>query len=217
MSVKIGLKFIDIWGDSMEDAVCEYEKEEIKTGGIVFYGPSNFTRWSAKYGHRPLSEDLIGASGARCCINRGFGSSCSEHHLYYYDRMVRPLKPKVLVYSFYGNAKAFGYSVEENWELAQRVIAYAKTDFPDIKIYIVGGFRNKSTASAVDIRSVAQFDMLVSAFCKENDCTFIEMQSREQLHGPELFVEDKVHYNQKGYDLYGKVFKEVLADELAKY
>ena len=27
MAVKIGLKYIDIWGDSMEDAVLAYEKE----------------------------------------------------------------------------------------------------------------------------------------------------------------------------------------------
>ena len=123
MSVKIGLKYIDIWNDSMEQAVCEYEKEEIKTGGIVFYGPSNFTRWGEKYGHRPLKDDLLGSSGAQCCINRGFGSSCPEHQLYYYHRMIRPLAPKVLVYSPFGNSRAFGYTTEATFELAQRVVA----------------------------------------------------------------------------------------------
>ena len=101
MAVKVGLKFIEIWGDSMEDAVREYEKEEIQTGKIVFYGPSNYTRWSAKYGMKPMADVLLGKSGEKCVINRGFGSSCSEHQLYYYDRMVRPLKPKVLVYTFF--------------------------------------------------------------------------------------------------------------------
>ena len=36
MSVKIGLKYIDIWNDSMEQAVCEYEKEEIKKAELFF-------------------------------------------------------------------------------------------------------------------------------------------------------------------------------------
>lgn len=218
MPVKIGLKHIDIWGDTLENAVCEYEREEIKTGKIVFYGPSNFTRWSKQYGHRPLSEDIRGKSGAECAINRGFGSSCSEHQLYYYDRMVRPLKPKVLVYSFYGNAKAFGYSVEESWEIAQRVIAYAKTDFPDIKVYLVGGFRNKAENNAAELRNVARFDALLKAFVQENDwCRYIDCMKHEEFQSPELFVEDKVHFNQKGYDLYAEMFRDELKDELEAF
>ena len=99
MPVRVGLKHIDIWNDSMEKAVQAYEQEPIEKGQIVFYGPSNFTRWSAKYGHIPLREALLGKSGRPCAFNRGFGSSCSEHQLYYYPRMVRPLEPSVLVYS----------------------------------------------------------------------------------------------------------------------
>ena len=97
MPVKVGLKYIEIWKDSMENAVCNYEKEPIVTDQIVFYGPSYFTRWSPKYGMRPLREDLVGKSGAPCVINRGFGSSCPEHQLYYYPRLIRPLAPRVLV------------------------------------------------------------------------------------------------------------------------
>jgi len=137
MSVKVGLKHIEIWDESMEAEVLEYEKEALQKGGIVFYGPSYFTRWSKKWGEIPMSEVLPGKSGNKCVTNRGFGSTCAEHHLYYYPRMVKPLEPKVLVYGCaLGNGLAFGYSVEETWELAQRVIAYAKTDFPDIHIYI---------------------------------------------------------------------------------
>jgi hypothetical protein len=46
----------------MEDVVLEYEKEPIEAWKIVFYGPSTFTRWSSKYGMRPLSDSLIATS-----------------------------------------------------------------------------------------------------------------------------------------------------------
>ena len=73
------LKFIDKWGESLENQVLAYEKEPLRKGEIVFYGPSNFTRWkTAKYGNPDLREAIVGESGAPCCINRGFGSSCSE-------------------------------------------------------------------------------------------------------------------------------------------
>ena len=78
MPVKVGLKFIEIWKSSMEEAVCEYEKEPLQKRKIVFYGPSYFTRWSEKWDMIPLREAVKGKSGAECCINRGFGSSCEE-------------------------------------------------------------------------------------------------------------------------------------------
>ena len=218
MAVKVGLKFIEIWGDSMEDAVLEYEKEEIKTGKIVFYGPSNYTRWSKKYGMKPLSEVLRGKSGAECVINRGFGSSCSEHQLYYYPRMVRPLAPKVLVYTFFGNAKAFGYSIEENWELAQRVIAYARTDFPDIKIYLIGAHRQQKEYNVSELGNAKRFDSLLRNFADDTpNCYFVSPMDYEPLNRTDIFVDDGVHYNQTGYDIYAEFYKEVLKNELSEY
>ena len=95
MPVKVGLNHIEIWDEYMEPAIAAYEQEPQHQGQIVFYGPSYFTRWSTKYGMKPLRECLLGASGAPCAVNRGFGSSCAEQQLYYYPRAIRPLNPKV--------------------------------------------------------------------------------------------------------------------------
>lgn len=219
MAVKIGLKYIEIWNESMEDAVVKYEQEEVKKGQIVFYGPSNFTRWSAKWEHTPMSKVLLGKSGAECVINRGFGSTCAEHQLYYYPRMIKPLEPKVLVYSFSGNGKAFGYSYEESWELAQRVIAYAKTDFPDIQIYICGANPRFKDFNAAELADNARLESWIKAFVDITpNCHYIDIRGYEPLScRKDIFVEDGVHFNQMGYDIYAELFKEALKDELAKY
>ena len=220
MPVRVGLQVIEQWKSSMEDAVCAYEKVPVVTGQMVFYGPSNFTRWDERFGNPSLRDSLLGASGAPCCINRGFGSSCSEHHLYYYPRMVRPLQPKVLVYRGFGNAENFGYTPEETWELAQRVIAYAQADFPGIHIYLHGA----------DYRASWRWeDPLWHAFAEKEDayqrefakntpgCTFVDVRSCTELKNDRFFVEDGVHYNAKGYALYGEFWREVLKDELKNY
>ena len=218
MAVKVGLKLIEIWNDSMEDAVLEYEKEEIQTDRIVFYGSSSFTRWSERYGVTPLSEALRGKSGAKCVINRGFGSSCAEHQLYYYPRMIRPLKPRVLVYTFFGNGKAFGYSVEENWELAQRVIAYARTDFPDIHIYLVGARRVKADYNLSEEENARRFDGMLKAFAAENEnCFFIDQYNYEPLMRKDIYISDNIHFDQTGYDIYAGFFREALKNELENY
>ena len=219
MAVKVGLKNIEIWGESMEDAVCEYEREPIEKGKIVFYGSSTFTRWSAKYGMRPLSESLLGKSGERCVINRGFGSSCAEHQLYYYSRLIRPLEPKVFVYIPFGNYASFGYSVEENWELAQRVLAYVKTDFPDVKIYLCPTNPVKKERNLTTVRSIEESISLMKAYCEKNpDCKLIDISGYEQFNTrKDIFVEDCIHLNSEGYEIYGEIMREALKEELEKY
>lgn len=221
MAVKIGLKYIDIWGDSMEDAVLAYEKEtaeEAPRGQIVFYGPSNFTRWSTAYGMTPVREVIRGKSGGKCVINRGFGSSCAEHQLYYYPRLVRPLEPKVLVYSFYGNGSAFGYSAEESWELAQRVIAYALTDFPDVHIYLCSPNPRRDELKSTEIGNRNRFTSWVRQFAEETpNCYFIDMMNYEGYKRKDIYVEDGVHFNQKGYDIYAEFMREALKDELERF
>ncbi len=218
MAVKIGLRYIDIWKDSMEDAVVAYEKENAPKGQIVFYGPSNFTRWSAAYGHTPLRETIKGKSGAECVINRDFGSSCAEHQLYYYPRMIRPLEPKVLVYSFYGNGKAFGYSAEETWELAQRVIAYALTDFPDIHIYLCSTNPDRDKPNSAEQGNRDRFNSWVRRFAEETpNCFFIDVMGYKGLDRKDIYVEDGVHFNQKGYDIYAELMREALKAELESF
>ena len=217
MPVKVGLRYIDIWQESMEDQIQAYEKEPIVEGQIVFYGPSYFTRWSTRFGMKPLREVMLGASGAPCAINRGFGSSCAEHQLYYYPRVIRPLKPKVLVYSFTANGPSFGYTNEESFELAQRVIAYAQMDFPGIQIYLAGMQPTRDiTPEAVESKKA--FDVVIREFAEKTpNCTFVDVMNQEQFYRKDIYVEDGVHFNQVGYDLYAEFYKEVLKEELKKF
>ena len=217
MPVKVGLKYIEKWKESMENEVLAYEKEPIEKGQIVFYGPSNFTRWSQKWGNVPMRDVLLGGSGRPCVINRGFGSSCAEHQLYYYPRLIRPLEPKVLVYSCIGNGEAFGYSDEEMWELAQRVIAYARTDFPDIRIYLCGP-KGKRNISEEEVRRRKLFGSWIKQYVEETpNCFYIETLEDPRFWGKDLYIADGTHFTPEGYRLYGELFREALAEELAQF
>ena len=217
MPVKVGLQYIDIWKSSLEASVRKYEAETVEQGQIVFYGPSYYTRWGEKWGHRPLREDLVGKSGKGCCVNRGFGSSCPEHQLYYYSRMVRPLAPSVLVYGSWGNSECFGYSNEEAFELAQRVVMYALTDFPDLRVYLSGAAATRDMTDEILAERRAYSEMLRKFAEKTPRCTYFDPLSHESLHQKDIFVEDGIHYNQKGFDLFAEFYREVLKDELARF
>ena len=213
-AVKVGLRYIEKWKTDLEKQVCNYEAENAEKGQIVFYGPSNFTRWSTKYGMEPLREVLVGKSGKPCCVNRGFGSTCAEHHLYYYSRMVKALEPSVLVYSpGLGNGLGFGYTAEELWQMAQRVMLYAKADFPQLRIYLCGLnlWKNKK-------EEAAKTDAWMREFAAEMpDCTYLDLTNYEPLQRLDIYVADNVHYNNEGYRLYGEYFKKMLKEELDKF
>lgn len=217
MPVKVGLHYIDIWQESMEDEVLSYEQGPLHKGQIVFYGPSYFTRWSTRFGMIPMRESLLGMSGNPCVVNRGFGSSCAEHQLYYYPRLIRPLEPKVLVYTSQGNGPSFGYSDEESWELAQRVIAYAQTDFPGIHIYLVGAHPSQNQTDE-DIRKKREYNAMVRAFAENTpNCTFLDVLEYEPLQRKDIYVEDGVHFNQEGYRIYADFYKVALEKELDRF
>ena len=131
--------------------------------------------------------------------------------------MVRPLEPKVLVYAGSGNAAAFGYTVEETWELAQRVVTYAMTDFPDIRIYLLAPHpRRDETEQSISFKD--SYREKVIAFCAEHpNCTVVDPRSYEPLLRKDIFVDDGVHFTQEGYDLYGEFYRQVLKEELQKY
>lgn len=217
MPVKTGLKIVTHFKDpwDAEKAVQAYEQEPLHKGQIVFYGPSNFTRWSTKWGMTPLRESLVGKSGQPCAVNRGFGSSNAELQLYYYPRMVRPLEPKVLVYACFGNQ--YTYTDEETWELGQRVIAYALADFPDIHVYLHGRPpRREMSQEDLAKRQKVNTWMKEFAECTPN-CYYLDPLSHAPLRNPDLYVQDGVHFNQEGYRLYADFFKEALAEELARF
>ena len=217
MPVKVGLRYIEKWKDSLEDQVLAYEQMPVTKGQIVFYGPSYFTRWSSRYGMKPLEACLTGASGAQCAVNRGFGSSSAEHQLYYYSRMVRPLEPRVLVYTSYPNGPSFGYSDEESWELAQRVIAWAKTDFPGIHIYLVGAHPSRDETPENTAKKQA-YNSIVRSFAESTEgCFFLNLYDNPEFLRKDIFVADGLHFNQTGYDLYEAFYREALKAELAEY
>ena len=219
MPVRIkDLKFIDKWGESLENQVIAYEQEPIRKGEIVFYGASNFTRWKEKkYGNPNLRESILGVSGAPCCINRGFGSSSSEHMLYYYHRMVKPLEPKVLVCYVFGNYRVFDYTPEESWDLGQRVIEYARNDFPDMHVYLCSNHRSLEM-SEEEIAVKRMMNSWAEKYAEENaNCFYVDAFEHPAMQRKDIYASDNNHFNREGYEIYADIWREALKDELKNY
>ena len=211
-----------------EKAVELYEKEPIETGKIVFYGSSAFTRWSAAYGMRPLTEDLRKKDGSLAAVNHGFGGGTMEEGLYYCDRLIKPWAPSAVVLRFYPNDFGAGYTPEEIVYLHGLFCRRAKADFPDIKIYLCDAMPHKKyVGSGMWQNSAYRFNRMLEEFCKVNENCICVSQSKWRgfYTDPadigdyskirqDIWVKDEMHFTQEGYDIYRDLFLEALDDIL---
>ena len=219
----------------LEKEIVAYEQEPIEKGKILFYGHSLFTRWgNPSWGYRRLDEDIRMKDGSLACVNHGFGTSSSEELLYYYHRMVKPWEPRALVISTYANDIMYGYNAEEVMVNIVKLCHWAMTDFPGIRIFLLEdhprpsgkGFTMRDIFNHAKNRREKYHLMLRQFADTQENVSVVELWNRpEFFETPEdvgnyqkvredIFVADKVHPNQEGYDIFRDIFLEVLDDLL---
>ena len=216
-----------------EDRVLAYESVPVETGKILFYGHSLFTRcsWNTLAGkpNPKLADEVRMKDGSLAIVNHGFGTSTAEELLYFYDRMVRPYKPRALVLATEGNDVGLGYSAKEIMEIEARIIDWALADFPGIKIYC---FSATPTVKHKGEKNVAtrirdEYNEILEDYCRRKEnCTYVSL-----VHAPfyfespedvgdydkvreDIFVADRTHLNPEGYYMFMDFIRELLDDML---
>ncbi len=211
----------------LRKCIEEFEAQPIVKGKILFYGSSSFTRWCPKWGMPRLEDDILMNDGSQACVNHGFGGSNMEEQLYFYPRAVRPWEPKAMVLTSFGNALPRGYTAAEIFAVSTRILEYARTDFPGIRLFFCNVHPNQHTKTETPGRRATEleFNELVAYYCsKHEDTTLVDQWNypgfyEEGFAGDpehireELFVEDG-HQNQEGYKVYREFFMEYLKDLL---
>lgn len=215
-----------------EEAAQRYESRPLETGKILFFGDSFFTRCSDFYcanhpekGHAPLEKTLLMRDGSKAAINHGLGGSGAGDLLYYYDRLVRPYKPRALVISTGSNDRTFGYSPDEVMNILAIMIDWFRADFPGAPIYCLKampsikhkGQDNDST------RFKKEFNELLETYCAEKKVVRIidlyhapfyfekpEDIGNTELVREDIFDDDQVHFNAVGYDMFIDFLRGIL-------
>ena len=216
-----------------EDRILAYESVPVETGKILFYGHSLFTRCSfitqAGKDNPRLVDEVRMKDGSQACVNHGFGTSSADDLLYYYDRMVRPYKPRALVLATGGNDVGFGYTAKEVMEIEARIIDWAQADFPGIKIYCFStdpNVKHKGEKTR-GTRFRDEYDELLEDYCRRREnCTYVSLVDQPfYFENPEdvgdydkvrddIFVKDGVHLNPKGYAMFMDFLRELFDDML---
>ncbi len=148
-------------------------------------------------------------------INHGFGGSEISDSVYYANRLVVPLKPKLVVLYAGGNDIHGGKSPETVLADFKAFVAKVKKQLPGIKIAYISIAGNPARWSEVE--KVKAANALISDFVKQTpDLEFINifplMLGEDGQPRAELFGPDRLHMSSQGYaiwtDVLRKRFKE---------
>jgi len=163
-------------------------------GCYVFTGSSTIARW------KTLAQDFEGAP----VVNRGFGGSQIVDATHFADRIIFPYEPKMVFLRSGGNDIHAGKSVERVFQDYKDFVAKVRTKLPDATIVFIG--LNPAPVRWDERDANKKLNDLVAAYSKETpglkfiDCYDISLTSEGQVR-EELFVQDRLHFNQDGYKL----------------
>jgi len=174
-------------------------------GAILFIGSSSIRLW------KTLAEDLPDHK----VINRGFGGSQIEDSVHFVDRMVVPYQPKRIVMYAGGNDINGGKTPEQVASDFKAFVTKVHAKLPDTKIAYISIAPNPARWTQVE--RVKAANGLVREFTTtDKRLSFIDvfphMLAKDGTPIPDIFVDDRLHMNEKGYAIWKRVVGAALKE-----
>ncbi|HEX6829146.1 MAG TPA: SGNH/GDSL hydrolase family protein [Burkholderiales bacterium] len=169
-----------------------------KAGAILFIGSSSIRLWNT------LAEDFAGVD----VINRGFGGSEIADSTDLAGRIVVPYRPRMIVLYAGDNDLANRRSPRQVRDDFAAFVGRVRRDLPGVRIAFIA--IKPSLARAYLMEKMREANALVRDYAAgQRDVAFIDvftpMLTPEGRARPELFVEDGLHLNRAGYELWRSV------------
>lgn len=167
---------------------------------IVFVGSSSFRMWTT------LQEDFRMHS----VINRGFGGSALPDVIRYVNDIIVPYQPaQVLIYCGDNDLAASDTITSQIvYERFQHLFEMIRKQLPNTAVAFVSIKPSPSRAHL--LQKVIDANDLIREFLKKHPKTayidvFSAMVDQQGNPKPELFIDDKLHMNQKGYAIWVEI------------
>lgn len=172
---------------------------------ILFVGSSSFTKWTNVQEYFPQYK----------IINRGFGGSVLLDVIRYTDEIITPYKAKQIVIYCGENDIASSDTVTAAIVLQRVENLFAAIRKKQKKVEIDFVSIKPSPSRAKFRNTVEQSNKLIEAFiAKQHHAKFINvfdaMLNKDGTIIQEIFLQDNLHMNEKGYAIWQKIIEPYL-------
>jgi lysophospholipase L1-like esterase len=174
---------------------------------ILFTGSSSIRLWT----------NLTTAFPGRTILNRGFGGSHMSDLVFYFDRVVRPYRPKLVVVYEGDNDLASGKSVEQVYGDFLRFLKQMREALPGTGVVWLATKPSPSRGEWLD--SQRDLDHRLQQLAATSPHVFFVDTFHPLIDGQgkprrELFQADRLHLNAAGYEVWREVIGRALEDLL---
>jgi lysophospholipase L1-like esterase len=182
------------------------------TGAVLVTGSSSVRRW-----HPTIQQDLAPLT----IVPRGFGGSTMEDALYWIDRVAIAYKPRAVVI-YEGDNDTGRYEVPPATIAGQfeKIVQKIHAALPTARIYVISVKPSVSRWNTWP-QAVQTNDLLKAIAAKDDLVTYVDvatpMLKPDGKVMPDIFVEDDLHLNSKGYEIWAAAVRAVLVPAEGKH
>lgn len=192
--------------DRWESVIAEFEAYDRKNtpprDPILFTGSSTIVMW-------PTAKSFPNQT----ILNRGFGGSQYSDLVRYYDRVIRPYRPRAIVLYSGDNDIAEGRSPEDVQRAFHELLTKIRADFPKTPVIVLS---TKPSGSRWALwPAMQQANRLIADECKRDEAMQLIDIGAGLLNASgeprsELFGPDSLHLNVAGYAVLNEKLRPIL-------
>lgn len=177
------------------------------SGGTVFTGSSTIRMW------RSLSQISIGQE----VINTGFGGSkATDLERYLYPLVLKFDPKRVFIYEGDNDLWA-DVPINEILTSLKQIVIRIHLVNPEIEIVLIGAKPSPSRWEKKE--NYLDFNQLLSRYCEQTEkVTYLDTwKALTDINGnprPELYIQDQLHLNTKGYLVWNQLFTPYFSGNL---
>ena len=201
--------YLNAWSkkDFYKDAINEFLEEDKldfpKEIEVLFTGSSSIRFWNS------LEDDMQPLK----VLNRGFGGAHISHVNHHFEDVIQRYSPKAIVF-FCGTNDLTALKTPketiQDFEILKEKVHQA---LPGVHLFVIG-IKPSPARVYLEKEEIAYNEMIAEIASRDDLVTFIDiwdaMLSAEGERIPDLFIEDGLHINAKGYEIWTKLVREHL-------
>ena len=174
----------------------------ITPGQVLFVGSSSFRLWRDVQAYFPGTP----------IINRGFGGSCLTDMIYYEKQIITPYKPrKIVIYCGENDFAASDTTTANDVFMRFKTLFKSiRADYPHTPIVYIS--MKPSPSRRTLMNKIASGNEMIEGYLRRKRHTafvdvFHRMLDEQGEPRRELFLDDQLHMNQAGYQIWASALK----------
>lgn len=184
--------------NALEKKILDHkDKEQL----VAFYGSSSIRLWDS------LQEDLHPLNA----INLGFGGSSFSWCTYYFDRIFDRLNPAHIVLYIGENDLGQGIPPDKVLKKFRMFIKLIRVKFPDIPVNYIT-IKPSPGRNHLQPEIKLTNDLIQRELLSMDNAGLINifdpMLDESGIARPELYLEDQLHMNKKGYQVWTRIIRK---------